>query len=68
VAGQRQLAAEGFGHDGGFEVDPVFAAHVGAGAREALFDQMADGIGVQIGVFRECGGCRAASHGTLRIK
>jgi hypothetical protein len=68
MAGQRQLAAEGFRYDGGFEVDPVVSAHFGAGARQALFDQMADGVGVQFGLFRRCGGTVRASQGTLRIK
>ena len=47
MAGQRQLAGKSITDHGGLEVHAVIAAHLGAGARQAGFDQISDGLGVQ---------------------
>src|SRR5688572_10443490 len=49
VARERQLALELFAHDGGLEVHAVFALDLRGCARQALFDQPADGVGVHAG-------------------
>ena len=55
VAGERELAAKGFGHDGGLEMDAVVTLHVGGGAGEAGFYQFAD-------LFRGHGGAAGRMH------
>src|SRR5207342_1639298 len=42
MAGQRQLAAEGLGHDHGLEMHAVLALHLRAGAGQAGLDQLLD--------------------------
>ena len=54
VAGQRQFAAERFGHHQRLEMHAVVALHMDLGAGQALFDQLANGVGGhrRVGVLR----------------
>ena len=50
VAGKRQLAGERGAHHGRLEMHAIVAAHLRAGAGQAGFDQVADGVCVHGGV------------------
>jgi arabinose-5-phosphate isomerase len=50
VTGQRQLAAKGLGDHERLEMDPIVPLDVDAGAGQALFDQLADDVGIHGGV------------------